>query len=287
MAMKITGNFVSDYVGAVSDLRPNSPRIKGLRKKASSLPTSLTPEGQRPFLQRENSKLQHVAIIMDGNGRWAKARGLPRFSGHREGVAAARRAIEAAKEMGLRYLTLYSFSTENWRRPQSEVRHLMDLMKRFIESDLARLTEENVRIRIIGDKKTLPADILKLVEKAERETVNNDGYFLQIAFNYGGRDELLRAMQALAQKVESGALQANNINEQCLSRALDTGDLPDPDLVIRTSGEQRISNFLLWQAAYAEFVFLDENWPDFDSDLFLHAVQEYLGRERRFGSVSE
>lgn len=228
-------------------------------------------------------RIRHVAIIMDGNGRWAKERGLPRVAGHREGVAAARRAIETARELGLTHLTLYSFSTENWRRPETEVRSLMELMKQFIQSDLDKMVRENVRVRIIGDKETLPADIRALVERAERETAGNDGHTLQIAFNYGGRDELRRAVSLIARKVADGVIKPEEITETHLSRALDTSGMPDPDLVIRTSGEHRVSNFLLWQAAYAEYVFLDAYWPDFGRDLFLAAVREYYGRERRYG----
>jgi undecaprenyl diphosphate synthase len=231
--------------------------------------------------------LKHVAIIMDGNGRWAKARGLPRAAGHREGVAAARRAIETAKELGLTHLTLYSFSTENWRRPQSEVRHLMDLLKRFIEADLPRLVEENIRVKIIGDKVNLPDDISELVTRAERETAGNTGYVLQIAFNYGGRDEITRAIRQLADAVAKGDLKADEIDDDLFAQMLDTTGSPDPDLVIRTSGEHRISNFLLWQSAYSEYVFLDEYWPDFNREVFLKAVQRYQQRERRFGGRDE
>ena len=285
MPMKTTGRLIRDVADTVAELRRPAADIKDLQKKVTTLADA--PDTARtPQPEAGKSSLKHVAIIMDGNGRWAKARGLPRVAGHREGVAAARRAIETAKELGLTHLTLYSFSTENWRRPQSEVQHLMDLMRSFIETDLQRLKEENIRVRIIGDKTTLPADIFKLVERAERETAHNDGYFLQIAFNYGGRDELVRAAQALAQDVAAGDLKPEDIDESCLSAALDTDNMPDPDLVIRTSGEQRISNFLLWQAAYAEFVFLDENWPDFNRDVFFKAVAAFHDRERRYGATA-
>ena len=241
------------------------------------------PRDDLPIPAEPGAQVRHVAIIMDGNGRWAKERGLPRVAGHREGVAAARRAIETARELGLTHLTLYSFSTENWRRPETEVRSLMELMKQFIESDLDKMVRENVRVRIIGDKETLPADIRELVERAERETAGNDGHTLQIAFNYGGRDELRRAVSLIARKVAEGVIRPEEITETHLSRALDTSGMPDPDLVIRTSGEHRVSNFLLWQAAYAEYVFLDAYWPDFDRELFLDAVRQYYGRERRYG----
>ena len=237
------------------------------------------PEPKKP--------LRHVAIIMDGNGRWAKARGVTRLQGHQEGVEAARRAVRHARTLGLSHITLYSFSTENWSRPDWEVRHLMGLLRRFFEEDVANLAEEGVRIRIIGDRTTLPADIRVMVEDAEARTAGNDGQTLQVAFNYGGRDEIVRAAQALARRAASGELDPAAIDDAMLTGALDTGDAPDPDLVIRTSGEQRISNFLLWQAAYAEFVFLDCYWPDFGPEAFDAAVAQYHGRERRYGGRAE
>ncbi len=230
---------------------------------------------------------RHVAIIMDGNGRWAKARGLERTAGHREGVAAARRAVEAARDLGVEYLTLYSFSTENWRRPAGEVRDLMGLLKQFIVDDLPRLRKEGVRVRVIGDKDNLTADLKTLVRRAERETENNTTYTLQIAFNYGGRDELVRAVRAAADAVKRGDIEADDIDEATFSRFLDTAGAPDPDLVIRTSGERRTSNFLNWQAAYAEYVFADVLWPDFDADAFADAIAEYKARERRYGGVGD
>jgi len=228
---------------------------------------------------------KHVAIIMDGNGRWAKMRGLPRSAGHREGVEAARRAVEAARDLHLSHLTLYSFSTENWRRPAGEIRDLMGLLKQFIIDDLPRLKRENVKVRIIGDRDKLDMDFRTLVRRAENETKNNDKFHLQIAFNYGGRDEIVRAVREIAEEAKSGSLDAKDIDEQRVSRYLDTRDAPDPDLVIRTSGEKRISNFLLWQAAYAEYVFLDVLWPDFTAEIFARAVDEYCGRERRYGGA--
>lgn len=230
---------------------------------------------------------RHVAIIMDGNGRWAKARGLERSAGHREGVAAARRAVEAARDFGVEYLTLYSFSTENWRRPAGEIRDLMGLLKQFIVDDLPSLKREGVKVRIIGDKENLTADVKALVGRAERETANNSKYKLQIAFNYGGRDELVRAARAAAEAVKRGDLEAHQIDETTFAGFLDTAGAPDPDLVVRTSGERRTSNFLNWQAAYAEYVFTDVLWPDFDASTFADTIAEYNARERRYGGVGD
>lgn len=227
--------------------------------------------------------LRHVAIIMDGNGRWAEKRGLKREAGHRAGIASARRAIEFSKKIGLTHLTLYSFSTENWKRPPYEVRSLMSLMAEFIESDLGELKRKNIRIRILGDKVHLPPKVKRLVHLAETETRDNNGYILQIAFNYGGRDEILRAVKKFAYGVKEGKIDPENITEETFGLALDTGDGPAPDLIIRTSGEMRTSNFLLWQSAYAEYVFLDEYWPDFDQHLFSKAIDEFAARRRRFG----
>ena len=256
--------------------------VPDLQAQVTNLDRASTTANAEQARSGENP-LSHVAIIMDGNGRWAEGRGLPRSAGHREGVAAARRAIETAKELELSHLTLYSFSTENWGRPESEVRDLMGLMRSYIESDLPRLVTENIRVRIIGDKENLPFDIRTLVRRAERETAGNDGYTLQIAFNYGGRDEILRAVRALTTKAVNGDMKPEDIDASSLARHLDTSESPDPDLIIRTSGERRISNFLLWQAAYAEYVFLDEYWPDFTRAVFLKAVEEYQSRTRRFG----
>ena len=229
---------------------------------------------------------QHVAIIMDGNGRWAKARGLPRAAGHERGVEALRRTVEAAPDLGIRYLTVFSFSTENWRRPAAEVSALFGLLKSYVQRDLNRLKSEGVRIRVLGRREGLPADIAALVDKAERETADNSDFFLNIAFNYGGREEIVRAAQKLAEAVHRGDLQPEAVDEQTFEGFLDTVDIPDPDLLIRTSGEFRLSNFLLWQAAYAELVFTDVLWPDFDQATLEQAIAEYLSRERRFGAVS-
>ena len=228
----------------------------------------------------------HIAIIMDGNGRWAKARGLPRAAGHERGVEALRRTVEAAGEIGVRYLTVYSFSTENWRRPAAEVNALFGLLKTFIKKDLGRLKKEGVKINVIGRREGLPDDIAMLVEKAERETASNSDFVLNIAFNYGGREEIARAARALSADVASGAVLPSDVTEEVLASYLDTADMPDPDLLVRTSGEYRLSNFLLWQAAYSELVFFDVLWPDFDRAWLEKAVAIYSDRERRFGAVS-
>ncbi len=264
-----------------------SQAIKSIMSAGSAVPSKQGQASEfhgNPGTGQIEQTLDHVAIIMDGNGRWAKARGLSRKEGHEAGVVAARKAIETAQEIGLKYLTLYSFSTENWRRPKSEVQDLMGLMRRYIESDLPRLISNNVRVRIIGDKSSLPLDIKILVDKAEKLTRKNDGHFLQIAFNYGGRDELIRAFTKLAQKISSGDLTAEDVSEDQISQALDTSEIPDPDLIIRTSGEHRVSNFLLWQAAYAEYVFLEEFWPDFTKEVFVGAIEEFKARDRRYGA---
>ena len=228
----------------------------------------------------------HVAIIMDGNGRWAAQRGLPRFEGHRRGVEAIRRAVRTAGDLGIRYLTVYSFSAENWRRPAQEVSDLMGLLKRFVRHDLAELHANNIRVRIIGEREGLAPDIRLLLEESEQLTRSNTGLTLVIAFNYGGRQEIVNAVRALAEKVKAGVLDPSAIDMESLGAALDTRDIPDPDLVIRTSGEQRVSNFLTWQTAYSEFVFLPDFWPDFDDATFRAAIDEYGRRERRFGGLS-
>lgn len=228
---------------------------------------------------------QHVAIIMDGNGRWAQQRGRPRTFGHSKGVEAVRRVVEAAGDRGVRTLTLFSFSTENWNRPADEVGALFELMKRYVAADLASLKKKGVRIRIIGRRDDLTPDLAEIVSKAESDTAENTDFNLNIAFNYGGRDELIRAAQSLAEAARSGDLNPSDIDEGRLSAALDTAGLPDVDLMIRTSGEQRISNFLLWQAAYAEFYFTDVLWPDFDDAELGRALDSYQQRDRRYGGV--
>jgi undecaprenyl diphosphate synthase len=226
---------------------------------------------------------RHVAIIMDGNGRWAQARGLPRYEGHRRGVEAVRRAVRAASEIGVSFLTIYSFSTENWSRPEEEVSLLMGLLKRFIRNDLAELHANDVRVRVIGGRKDLAPDIAALLGEAEELTRANRGLTLVVAFNYGGRQEIVEAARRLAAEAAAGRIDPQSIGVERFASFLSTSDIPDPDLIIRTSGEQRLSNFLLWQAAYAEFVFLPIHWPDFDRAAFQSALEEYFGRERRYG----
>jgi undecaprenyl diphosphate synthase len=230
---------------------------------------------------------QHVAIIMDGNGRWAQRRGMPRSMGHRKGVEAVRQTVEAAGRSGVKYLTLFAFSSENWNRSPEEITDLMGLLKLFIRRDLAELHKENIRVRVIGDRARLDRDILSLLVEAEELTRANTAMQLVIAFNYGGRDEITRAVKRMAEAVGRGELSAGSVDEHTVSAYLDTAGIPDPDVIIRTSGEQRLSNFLLWQAAYTEFVFVPCLWPDFDGAAFDGALREYMGRERRFGAVPE
>lgn len=229
---------------------------------------------------------RHVAIIMDGNGRWALSRGLPRSAGHRMGVEAVRRTVRAAIEIGVKYLTIFSFSSENWARPASEIDDLMGLMKRFIRRDLAELHQNNVRVRVIGEREGVDAELLGLIDEAVELTNANSALDLVIAFNYGSRAEIARAARRLAERVLEGTIKAEQITPEALSAALDTQSIPDPDLLIRTSGELRLSNFLLWQSAYTEFVFLEACWPDFGRELLQQAIDEYRGRDRRFGGVA-
>lgn len=229
---------------------------------------------------------RHVAIIMDGNGRWASVRGLPRSMGHRKGVEAVREAVRTAADLGVEYLTLFAFSSENWSRPESEVSDLMGLLKTFVRRDLQTLHKENVRIRVIGDRSNLRSDILPLLLEAEERTRDNTAITLVIAFNYGARDEIARAVRSLAGDLAAGILHPADVTPERISARLDTADIPDPDLIIRTSGEERLSNFLLWQAAYAELMFIPDFWPDFSRETFLDALRNYAGRERRFGGVA-
>ena len=228
---------------------------------------------------------RHVAIIMDGNGRWAAERGLPRSVGHRKGVEAVRRTVRAAADLSIPYLTLYSFSSENWSRPADEIDDLMGLMKRFIRQDLAELHQNNVRIRVIGERANVDPELLTLIDEAVELTCLNTALTLVIAFNYGSRQEIARAARRLAEDAVAGRIAPSDITPERLSDTLDTHAIPDPDLLLRTSGEQRLSNFLLWQAAYTEFIFLDTFWPEFGHDQLEAAVAEYRARERRFGGL--
>ena len=222
---------------------------------------------------------------MDGNGRWAKARGLPRALGHKAGVDALRAAVEASRDLGLSHLTVFSFSTENWNRPQSEIDALFDLLRMFVRRDLAKLHKDGVRIRIVGSRDSLGEDILELIDNAVETTKDNTRLTLNIAFNYGGRGELVAAMRDIAQLVEAGKLKPDQIDEAMISRSLWTADSPDPDLVIRTSGELRLSNFLLWSGAYAELMFMDLWWPDFTRESLEKAIDAFRRRDRRFGGI--
>ena len=229
---------------------------------------------------------RHVAIIMDGNGRWAAARGLPRAEGHRRGVEALRRTVRAAADIGISVLTIFSFSSENWSRPPAEVRDLLGLLRRFIRHDLADLHRSHVRVRVIGEREDLDPDIRSLLEEAEELTNANQELTLVVAFNYGGRQEIARAARRVAEEVAAGRMTSQDVTAEALGRFLDAPDLPDPDLIIRTSGEQRLSNFLLWQAAYSELVFVPIYWPDFDRAALEGAIVEYRRRERRFGGLA-
>ena len=228
----------------------------------------------------------HVAIIMDGNGRWAKARGLPRIYGHRRGADAVRAAIESSIKYGVRYLTLYSFSSENWKRPVDEVDDLMELLRSYLRSEIAQLHKNGVRLRVIGERSNLSNDIVELISECEERTDENTTLNLMIALSYGSRAEIANAAKVLAQKAVTGEIKADEIEETMLEKYLDTAEIPDPDLLIRTSGEKRVSNFLLWQLAYSEFVFLDSLWPDFSEKEFVNAISEFSSRERRYGATS-
>ena len=227
----------------------------------------------------------HLAIIMDGNGRWAKSRGLPRIEGHRRGADAVRTAVSCAVKYGVRYLTLYSFSSENWKRPVQEVDDLMGLLRRYLQSEIAELHKSGVRLRVIGERANLSSDIISLIEDAEQLTAANQRLDLVVALSYGGRAEIAKAVRRIAQDVVAGTLLIADIDEDAVAARLDTFGIPDPDLIVRTSGEQRISNFLLWQMAYTEFVFLETLWPDFGEQEFVQVISEYQRRERRFGGI--
>ena len=237
---------------------------------------------QRSF---EGPPPTHVAIIMDGNGRWARAHGLPRTTGHRQGAEAVRRAVSCAAELGIAYLTLYGFSSENWNRPVAEVDDLMGLLRRYLQSDIAKLHKNGIRLRVIGERDRLPADIVRLIDDAEAMTRDNDRLNLSVALSYGGRQEIIAATRRIAAAAAAGELDPAAIDETCFSSRLTTAGMPDPDLIIRTSGEQRISNFLLWQSAYSELIFIDRLWPDFSEDDLAYAIREFQQRDRRYGAA--
>ncbi|MEM7213019.1 MAG: isoprenyl transferase [Pseudomonadota bacterium] len=228
---------------------------------------------------------RHVAIIMDGNGRWAVERGRPRTFGHHRGADRVREIVRASKDLGIECLTLFAFSTENWRRPDYEVKVLMSLFRRYIVREVDDLDSEGVRVRFIGQRTHLPKNLVRLMEMMEERTASNEDMVLQLALSYGSRAEITQAVRSIAEDVAEGKLAPEEIEQETISRALYTGGLPDPDLVIRTSGESRISNFLLWQAAYAEFAFLDKNWPDFGREDLALEVERFANRDRRFGAV--
>ena len=228
----------------------------------------------------------HVAIIMDGNGRWARSRNLPRTAGHQQGAESVRRAIEACFELGVSYLTLYGFSSENWKRPETEITDLMLLLRRYLQSEIAELHKHGVRVRVVGERDRFSSDIVALIGKAEEMTKGNDKLHLTVALNYGSRREITLAARQLAEAAVAGKIAAKDIDETQFNAQLMTADLPDPDLMIRTSGEQRLSNFLLWQCAYTEFVFLDVLWPDFNKSHLEEAIHEFHRRERRYGASS-
>ncbi len=227
----------------------------------------------------------HLGVIMDGNGRWASARNKLRTEGHIEGVKALRNLVELCINYGVGTLTVFSFSSENWTRPKDEISFIFGLLRRFVASDLQKLIRNNVRVRIIGSRTGLDQSLIKLIDEVEAKTAANSGLTLVVAFNYGGKAEITDATRQIARAVAAGQLSPDDITEATVEQALYTAGLPDPDLIIRTSGEQRLSNFLLWQAAYAEFVFVDENWPDFDEASFIRVLQIYSGRDRRFGGI--
>ncbi len=227
---------------------------------------------------------RHIAIIMDGNGRWAQARGLPRIAGHRQGAEAVRRTVRAAGELGIPYLTLFGFSSENWKRPLTEIDDLMGLLRHYLRGEIAELHRNGVRLRVIGDRERLAPDIVTLIANAEELTGENNGVNLTIALSYGGRAEIVAAVRAIASKALDGTVPPEDIDEEVISRHLFTADIPDPDLLIRTSGEQRISNFLLWQCAYSELVFTKTLWPDFGQADLEQAIADFGGRERRYGA---
>ncbi len=250
----------------------------------SSRPSSFSSE--LPKAIDPNRVPDHVCIVMDGNGRWAKERGMPRLMGHQKGAEAVKRAVTAAIERGIPYLTVWAFSTENWRRPEEEVSGLLSLMGRLLKSELAELHAQDIRLRVIGEKKRLPKDLLSLIDNGIELTKNNKRLNLTIAFDYGGRDDILQATRTLATRVKNNDISVDDISEDLFSQCLFTADLPDPDLFIRTSGVYRISNYLMWQLAYTELVFLDVHWPDFKKEHLEEALMRFQSCERKFGRIS-
>lgn len=259
-----------------------------LRKLGQGASSSRGPTDARPGAENEPSGdniPQHVAIIMDGNGRWAKARGLPRIAGHHNGMKTVKKITKAADRIGVKVLTLYAFSTENWKRPKAEVEFLMKLPQEFLSLELDELVENNVQVRMMGKRDLLPGHTLAAVEEAVRRTQNNTGLVLNFALNYGSRDEMVEAARQLAREAAAGRLEPDMIDEEDFGRCLLSGHLPDPDLLIRTSGELRLSNFMLWQLAYSEFWFTDVYWPEFDETHLFDAIREYQRRARRYGGL--
>ena len=251
-------------------------RFRG-KSARQAAPVLASPEGASPP--------RHVAIIMDGNGRWAAKRKLPRFAGHKAGADAVRRVVRAARELGIECITLYAFSSENWKRPEQEIADLTGLMKRFIESDLEEFHANNIRLCVIGDYRAFEASAVRMIEDAVARTAGNTGGTVAVALNYGSQNELTRAAQNLAKRVAAGEMRAEEISADAIAAELDTASLPPLDLLIRTSGEQRLSNFLLWQAAYAELYFTEMFWPDFDADALAAACEAFAGRQRRYGGL--
>lgn len=251
-------------------------RLKALFGKAPAKPLQTLDSANIP---------QHIAIIMDGNGRWAKSRGLPRMAGHHSGMKAVKRITMAADRLGVKYLTLYAFSTENWKRPKAEVEFLMKLPQEFLAIELRELIEKNVQVRMMGYKGDLPSHTLRAIEEAVEQTSGNDGLVLNFALNYGSRKEMIEAVRNIGQEIKDGKLSLEDIDDDCMAKHLLSSDLPDPDLLIRTSGELRLSNFMLWQLAYSEMWFTDVYWPEFTEEHFCEAVREYQRRARRYGGL--
>jgi undecaprenyl diphosphate synthase len=247
----------------------------------SSDPAIVQQPGQVPSLRIPG----HIGVIMDGNGRWAQARGQPRTDGHAEGVKALRRLVELCIRYGIDYLTVFSFSSENWSRPKEEISFIFSLLRRFVASDLERLIQNNVQVRVIGAREGLDSSLVRLIEDVEAKTRDNTGLKLMVAFNYGGKAEIAAAVRRLAKRAAQGTLRPDAIDEAAIEAELYTAGVPDPDIVIRTSGERRFSNFLLWQSAYSELAFVDCNWPDFDEAAFLSVLEDYSARDRRFGGI--